>query len=53
MSEPVQTWHYGLMARHWAENSTTRPEIAYYQQQIEQYGVVAQGLETRQTIDLV
>lgn len=38
MSESVQTWHYGLMARHWAENNTTGPEIAYFQQQIEQYG---------------
>jgi SAM-dependent methyltransferase len=38
MSEPVQTWHYGLMARHWAENNTTGPEIAYFQQQIERYG---------------
>ena len=38
MNEPVQTWHYGLMARHWAENNTTGPEIAYFQQQIEQYG---------------
>lgn len=38
MNEPVQTWHYGLMARHWAENNTTGPEIAYFQRQIEQYG---------------
>jgi SAM-dependent methyltransferase len=38
MDESVQTWHYGLMARHWAENNTTGPEIAYFQQQIEQYG---------------
>jgi SAM-dependent methyltransferase len=38
MNEPVQTWHYGLMARHWAENNTTGPEIAYFQQHIEQYG---------------
>lgn len=38
MSETVQTWHYGLMARHWAENNTTGPEIAYYQEQLEQYG---------------
>ena len=38
MNEPVQTWHYGIMARHWAENNTTGPEIAYFQQQIEQYG---------------
>lgn len=38
MSESLQTWHYGLMARHWAENNTTGPEIAYYQRQIETYG---------------
>ncbi len=38
MSDEVQTWHHGLMARHWAENNTTGPEIAYYQRQIEQYG---------------
>jgi SAM-dependent methyltransferase len=38
MSDSVQTWHYGLMARHWAENNTTGPEIAYFQRQIENYG---------------
>ena len=38
MSDSVQTWHYGVMARHWAENNTTGPEIAYFQRQIEQYG---------------
>jgi SAM-dependent methyltransferase len=38
MSDTVQTWHYGVMARHWAENNTTGPEIAYFQQQIEKYG---------------
>src|SRR5215207_3468084 len=38
MSDNVQTWHYGLMARHWAENNTTGPEIAYFQQHIENYG---------------
>lgn len=38
MNEPVQTWHYGLMARHWAEHNTTGPEIAYFQRQMEQYG---------------
>jgi SAM-dependent methyltransferase len=38
MSEEVQTWHYGLVARHWAENNTTGPEIAYFQRQIENYG---------------
>ena len=38
MNDTVQTWHYGLMARYWAEKNTTGPEIAYYQQQIEKYG---------------
>jgi SAM-dependent methyltransferase len=38
MNDEVQTWHHGLVARHWAENNTTGPEIAYYQRQIEHYG---------------
>lgn len=38
MSDNVQTWHYGVMARYWAENNTTGPEIAYFQQQIEKNG---------------
>jgi SAM-dependent methyltransferase len=38
MNDTVQTWHYSVMARYWAENNTTGPEIAYYQQQIEHYG---------------
>jgi SAM-dependent methyltransferase len=38
MNDNVQTWHYGLMARHWAENNTTGPEIAYFQRQIELFG---------------
>ena len=38
MSDTVQTWHYGVVARHWAENNTTGPEIAYFQGQIERYG---------------
>src|SRR5688572_18245881 len=38
MSDTVQTWHYGLMARHWAENNTTGPAIAYFQRQIEIFG---------------
>ena len=38
MDDEVQTWHYGLVARHWAENNTTGPEIAYFQRLIEQYG---------------
>jgi SAM-dependent methyltransferase len=37
-AETVQTWHYGLMARHWVENNTAGPEIDYYQRQIEQSG---------------
>ena len=38
MDDSVQTWHYGLMARQWAENNTTGPEIEYFQRQIEKYG---------------
>src|SRR5687768_13689533 len=38
MTDTVQTWHYGLMARYWAENNTTGPEIEYFQQQIEKNG---------------
>jgi SAM-dependent methyltransferase len=38
MDDKVQTWHYGLVARHWAEKNTTGPEIAYFQKKIEQYG---------------
>ena len=38
MNEFGQTWHYGLVARHWAENNTTGPEIAFYLRMIERYG---------------
>lgn len=38
MNNSSQTWHYGLVARHWAEHNTEGPEIAYYQRQIERYG---------------
>lgn len=38
MNDEVQTWHYGLVARHWAENNTTGAEIAYFQRLIERYG---------------
>lgn len=38
MNDTVQTWHYGVMARHWAENNTTGPEIVYFQRQIEANG---------------
>lgn len=33
-----KTWHYGLVARYWAEHNTGGPEIAYYLKQIETYG---------------
>lgn len=38
MNDEVQTWHYGIVARYWAENNTSGPEIAYFQRLIEQYG---------------
>jgi SAM-dependent methyltransferase len=33
-----QTWHYGLIARWWAEFNTTGPEIEYFRSLIERYG---------------
>jgi SAM-dependent methyltransferase len=33
-SEP-QTWHYGLVAKWWAEFNTSGPEIAYFQRFVE------------------
>jgi SAM-dependent methyltransferase len=38
MAEEAQTWHYGLVARYWAEFRTDGPEIAYFQGVIERYG---------------
>jgi len=38
MSDDVQTWHYGLVARHWAEHNTTGPEIDFFKWQTEMYG---------------
>ncbi len=38
MHDRVQTWHYGLVARHWAEHNTAAPELAYFHRQIERYG---------------
>ncbi len=38
MNDEVKTWHYGVMARHWADNNTTGSEIAYFQRLIQQYG---------------
>ena len=38
MKEQPQTWHYGLVARYWAEQVTDGPEIAYFQGLIESNG---------------
>jgi len=36
--EPPQTWHYGVVARWWAEFNVGGPEIAYFQRFIEDDG---------------
>lgn len=38
MTDKTQTWHYGLVARYWAEHLTEGPEIAYFQDHIERNG---------------
>jgi SAM-dependent methyltransferase len=38
MNDTAQTWHYGLVARYWAEHNTDGPEIAYFQRLIELNG---------------
>ena len=38
MTDEAQTWHYGLVARWWAELNTDGPEIAYFKGLIERYG---------------
>jgi SAM-dependent methyltransferase len=41
MKYPPQTWHYGIVAQHWAEfqnYSLDAPDIAYYQKFIESNG---------------
>lgn len=38
MTKRPQTWHYGLIARWWAEFNTDGPEIEYFKTLIEQYG---------------
>ena len=38
MTEKAKTWHFGLVARYWAERITDGPEIAYFQKLIEHYG---------------
>jgi SAM-dependent methyltransferase len=36
--DAAQTWHYGLIAKWWAEFNTSGPEIAYFQRFIEENG---------------
>lgn len=41
MNDQPQTWHYGVVAQHWAEfenHSLDAPDIAYYQKQIQRFG---------------
>ena len=38
MNDQPHTWHYGLVARYWAEQVTGGPEIAYFQRIIEENG---------------
>lgn len=38
MTGEPQTWHYGLVAKWWAEFNVDGPDIAYYQSVIERYG---------------
>jgi ubiquinone/menaquinone biosynthesis C-methylase UbiE len=35
MDEPPQTWHYGVIARYWAEFNTEGPEIEYFRRYVE------------------
>src|SRR5437870_11446964 len=35
MTDTPATWHYGLVAKWWAEFSEDGPEIAYYQKHVE------------------
>src|SRR3989304_9690711 len=38
MTDNPQVWHYGLVARWWAEFNTDGPEIAYFKGLVERYG---------------
>ena len=38
MAEAPQTWHYGLVARWWAEFNTEGPEIEYFRGFVERFG---------------
>ncbi|MDP9321056.1 MAG: class I SAM-dependent methyltransferase [Chloroflexota bacterium] len=45
MPDEPQTWHYGLVARWWAEFNVAKPEeLAYYRACIERYGQPALDL---------
>jgi SAM-dependent methyltransferase len=45
MSDASETWHYGLVARWWAEFNTATPiELAFYRTIIERYGQPALDL---------
>jgi ubiquinone/menaquinone biosynthesis C-methylase UbiE len=38
MNEQAVTWHYGVVARWWAEFNVTGPEIAYFEKFIADNG---------------
>ena len=38
MTEDPQVWHYGLVARWWAEFNTDGPEIDYFKALIDRFG---------------
>lgn len=44
MDEQPQTWHYGVMARWWAENTAEPEGLAYYGAAIERFGQPALDL---------
>ncbi len=38
MTDTPRVWHYGLVARWWAEFNTAGPEIEYFKRLIERHG---------------
>lgn len=38
MSTDPRTWHYGVIARYWAQFNVTGPEIQYFRRYIDRYG---------------
>jgi SAM-dependent methyltransferase len=44
VDESPQTWHYGVMARWWAESTAQADELAYYAGAIERFGQPALDL---------